>query len=72
MTTECLKRGKRTGVVEFGLAAGKIVRIEIAKDDAGICDGWDGATIAVADRAGNGARALRPNFEQTTCLKACD
>ena len=48
--------------VELDLAAEKTVGAEAPEDEVGIGDGGLGAVEPVADRAGRGARAFRPNM----------
>ena len=51
--------------IELHLAAEKIIRIEITEHQIGVGHRRLRAALAIAHRAGIGARAVRPDFEQS-------
>ena len=58
--------------VEVQRAAGGLARAKAAEDQLGVGDGRQRAAVAVARRAGVGARALRPDEEQSGLVDARD
>ena len=55
--------------VKLHRAAEKIVRIEVATDDVGVCHRRFGVAVAVGGGAGHGAGAFRADLEQADGIK---
>ena len=58
--------------VECHLAREEVVRVQPIERDAGVGDGRLGPALAVAGRAGTGARALWPHAKRAAGVDPCD
>ena len=67
-----LDRAPRGGQIKTHLAAGKIIRIEVAEREIGIGRGRKRAAPAVASRAWCGSRALRADAQQAALIHPGD